>query len=231
MIEKWITVTDVSPHKGGTHSKMNKGQYVQYGCGFSAPKEWRNFDASPTLRFERLPLLGHLYTKNESRFPANVEYGDIVRGLPVPTESCKGVYCSHILEHLSLNDFRGALRKTKEILQPGRIFRFVLPDLEYSAKRYIENPSNDAALEFMRETSLGHESRARGLKRLISFWLGLSHHCWMWDYKSIQRELENAGFDNVRRAYFGDSSDPMFGTVEEQGRWENCLGVECRKPG
>lgn len=210
---------------------MNDGQYVQYGCGWSAPKEWRNFDASPTLRFERLPLIGHLYTKNESRFPENVEYGDIVKGLPVPAESCKGVYCSHILEHLSLNDFRVALRNTRAILRPSGIFRLVLPDLEYSAKRYIDNTSNEAALEFMRETSLGHESRSRGIKGLISVWLGNSHHLWMWDYKSIQAELENAGFVDVRTASFGDSSDPMFGKVEEIGRWENCLGAECRKSG
>ncbi len=211
--------------------KMNRCQYLQYGCGWSAPKKWRNFDASPTLRFERLPLIGHLYTKNESRFPKNVEYGDIVKGLPVSAESCKGVYCSHILEHLSLNDFRVALRNTKEILRPSGIFRLVLPDLEYLAKRYIDNPSNEAALEFMKETALGHESRARGIKGLISLWFGNSQHLWMWDYRSIKFELENAGFGNVRKASFGDSPDPMFGIVEENGRWENCLGVECRKPG
>lgn len=84
---------------------MNDGQYVQYGCGLSAPNEWQNFDASPTLRFERLFLIGHLYTKSKSRFPKNVKYGDIVKGLPVFIDSCKGVYCSHILEHLSLSDF------------------------------------------------------------------------------------------------------------------------------
>lgn len=210
---------------------MNNGQYVQYGCGNSAPKEWRNFDASPTLRFERLPLIGHLYTKNKSRFPENVEYGDVVKGLPVSAESCKGVYCSHILEHLSLNDFRVALSNTKEILRAGGIFRLVLPDLEYSATRYINNSSNEAALEFMRETALGHESRARGFKGLISVWLGNSQHLWMWDYRSIQLELENAGFGDIRKASFGDSSERMFGKVEENRRWENCLGVECRKPG
>ncbi len=47
---------------------MSNTQCVQYGCGWSAPFSWRNFDASLTLRFERLPLIGHLYTKNESRF-------------------------------------------------------------------------------------------------------------------------------------------------------------------
>jgi predicted SAM-dependent methyltransferase len=210
---------------------MNESRYVQFGCGWSAPSEWRNFDASPTLRFERLPLIGRLYTKNESRFPSNVEYGDIVKGLPVSADSCKGVYCSHILEHLSLNDFREALRNTKKILQPGGIFRLVLPDLEWSIKRYFEDQSNSAAIDFMKETSLGHERRAKGFKRSITTWFGNSQHLWMWDYKAIKSELEDTGFVEVRRASFGDSSDPAFRTVEDSGRWENCLGVECRKPG
>ena len=55
------------------------GLYVQYGCGFSAPEGWKNFDASPTLQFERLPVIGRLFTKNASRFPENVRYGDIVK--------------------------------------------------------------------------------------------------------------------------------------------------------
>lgn len=205
--------------------------YVQYGCGWSAPREWRNFDASPTLRFERLPLIGRVYTKNKSRFPNNVEYGDIVKGLPIPADSCEGVYCSHILEHLSLYDFRIALQNTKKIIRPNGIFRLVLPDLEWSAKHYSQNASDEAAYEFMKETSLGQEKRARGFRGLISTWLGNSQHLWMWDYKSIKLELENAGFVGVRRASLGDSSDPVFNIVEEEGRWANCLGVECRKPG
>jgi len=113
---------------------MRNSYYVQYGCGWSAPVGFRNFDASPTLRFERLPLLGKLYTKNNSRFPENVEYGDIVKGLPVPPTSCEAVYCSHVLEHLSLDDFRKALRNTHRILKSGGTFRLVVPDLDYSIK-------------------------------------------------------------------------------------------------
>ena len=92
-----------------------KYEYVQYGCAWSTSKEWRNFDASPTLRFERLPIIGRLYTKNDSRFPIEVEFGDIVKGLPVPDNSCGGVYCSHVLEHLALNEFRSALKNTLKI--------------------------------------------------------------------------------------------------------------------
>ena len=107
----------------------------------------------------------------------------------------------------------------------------MLPDLECSIKGYVNNPSSEAALEFMKETCLGLEKRARGFMGLISTWLGNSQHLWMWDFKSIKPELENVGFVEVRRAFFGDSSDPYFRTVEEIGRWENCLGIECRKLG
>jgi predicted SAM-dependent methyltransferase len=210
---------------------MNSNEYVQYGCGWSAPAGWRNFDASPTLRFERLPLIGALYTKNDSRFPLNVEYGDIVRGLPVSPNSCKAVYCSHILEHLSLEGFRIALRNTYEILRPNGTFRLVLPDLENSAKSYLSDASPDAALKFMRETYLGHEVRPNTLRGFVASWLGNSQHLWMWDYKSIEPELVSAGFVEVRQATFGDSSNPKFAEVEEKSRWDNCLGVECKKGG
>ena len=110
--------------------KPDRDAYVQYGCGFCAPATWRNFDASPTLRFERIPVIGSLYSRNASRFPDNVEYGDIVRGLPVANGSCRAVYCSHVLEHLSLDEFRRALRNTRAVLQDGAIFRLVMPDFE-----------------------------------------------------------------------------------------------------
>lgn len=204
--------------------------YVQYGCGYSAPENWRNFDASPTLRFERTPILGSLYTKNKSRFPKNVEYGDIVKGLPVPVESCKAVYCSHVLEHLSLNEFRLALANTYKVLQKQCIFRLVLPDLEFYINLYCADPESSAAINFLKGTGLGKEYRARGVKSFILDWLGNSQHLWMWDYKSIEGELKRAGFENIRRAQFGDSKDTMFISVEQKDRWENCLGVECMKP-
>ena len=59
-----------------------------------------------------------------------MEYGDIVKGLPVDYASCKGIYCFHVLEHLSPDNFRIALGNTYKFLQPGGVFRFVLPDLQ-----------------------------------------------------------------------------------------------------
>ena len=171
---------------------------AQCGCEWSAPKGWRNFDASPTLRLERVPLLGRLWTKNASRLPDNAECGDIVKGLPVPA---------------------------------GGVFRLVLPDLRFCANEYVADRSPEAALTFMRATSLGREQRARGLRGLLVLWLGNSAHLWMWDHESMAAELTKAGFCDIRRAVFHDSLEPCFLDVEDEDRWRDGLGIECRRPG
>lgn len=209
---------------------MGPKLYVQYGCGFSSPAGWLNYDASPTLRFERLPLIGRLYTKNAARFPADVKYGDIIRGLPLTPGSCAGIYASHVLEHLSLNDFRIALNNTYRLLHSGGIFRLVVPDLQGLASRYLESSEASAAENFLRETSLGIEGRPRGLRGLVQMLLGNSCHLWMWDFKGIQKELMTTGFVSVRRCELGDSADPMFELVESADRFVNAVAVEAIKP-
>lgn len=202
--------------------------HMQYGCGLCAPSTWRNFDSSPTLRAERSWIMGPTRRlTGKTLFPSNVEFGDIVVGLPVRDGSCAAIYCSHVLEHLSLQDFRIALANTYRYLKPGGTFRFVLPDMRHYIDRYLENESAGACIELMESSRLGRPSRPRGAAGFIREWLGNSHHLWMWDYPAMAAELQQAGFRNIRRAAFGDASDPLFADVEEIGRWDNCLGVEC----
>jgi SAM-dependent methyltransferase len=201
--------------------------YVQYGCGLSAPPGWVNFDASPTLRLEKLPLIGSLIHKNAERFPSNVRFGDIVRGLPLPQGSGKAVYCSHVLEHLSLHDFRVALSNTRRLLKTKGIFRLVVPDLRAAALRYVADPDDAAAIRFMEETYLGTATRQRGAMGMLRTWLGNSQHLWMWDFPSMCKELEAAGFGGIRAAQFGDSEDPMFADVEDPLRWEDAVAIQC----
>ena len=208
---------------------MKGNLYVQYGCGWCAPEGWINFDASPTLRLERFPGFRIFIKKNRQPFPPNVLCGDIIRGLPIERGSCKGIYCSHVLEHLALEDLKSALNNTYSFLSEEGIFRFVIPDLRYYAQCYVNDPSAMAAHTFMKDTCLGQEKRERHLFGFFLQWMGNSQHRWMWDYPSIEKELRQTGFRKIRRANFCDSGDPMFRKVEEKKRWENCLGIECAK--
>jgi hypothetical protein len=205
--------------------------YLQYGCGWSAPREWSNYDASLTLKWERIPLLGR-YTKNAKPFPAHVRPGDIVTGLPVADESCQGIYASHVLEHLSLEDFHKALTNTYRLLKRGGIFRLVVPDLEWAAREYVarlDRGEPDANAFFLRETDLGHQRRDYGLQGVVTQLFRTSLHLWMWDELSLARALQDHGFVQVRRCSFGDCEDKMFALVEEVGRFEKAVAMEARR--
>lgn len=208
------------------------GKYVQFGCGTCAPDTWRNFDAGPAFLLEkRFPFIkSSLVRRGFPDYPSHIEYGDVIKGLPVAPSSLQGVYCSHVLEHLALEDLRTTLRNVFSYLQPGGVFRLVLPDLEHLCRTYLEDTDPRAASTFMVEAHLGEKQGSRGLRSLARNMFGRSQHLWMWDFKSMSTELEAAGFSGVRRAQFGDSADPYFLTVEDIGRWRNCLGVECRRP-
>src|SRR5436853_7520462 len=114
---------------------------LHYGCGLHAAEGWLNCDASPTLRLQRLPGFGAVFRRMlRPTFPLAIHYGDIVKGLSVPPESCDAIYCSHVLEHLSLEDCRRALTNTYRYLKRGGTFRCVLPDFEQQIQTYLNDP-------------------------------------------------------------------------------------------
>jgi SAM-dependent methyltransferase len=213
--------------------------HVQYGCGHSAPDGWLNYDASFTLRVERFPFAGRFVRKNAQRFPVNVTFGDIVKGIPVPDASVDGVYASHVLEHLSRASMVVALRNTFRILRPNGIFRLIVPDLEARARRYLadlDGMRSDANDRLLRSSYLGIEADPKGLLGLASEILGRNKHLWMWDYPAMEAALKAVGFSSIRRCEMGDSGDPAFAAVEQHDRFYDEpsgireLAVHCHQP-
>ncbi|MFN3930132.1 MAG: class I SAM-dependent methyltransferase [Brevundimonas sp.] len=212
---------------------------VQYGAGWDAAPGWINFDSSPSLWLERLPLIGGLLKMNAERFPAGIRFGDITRGLPVPNASAKAVYASHVLEHLSYADALKAVRNTRDLLKTGGVFRVIVPDLKVRVDRYMaasDSGDPEAASRLMRETLLGRESRATTPIGYLRALIGNSEHLWMWDEASLRRVLEEAGFVEIRRCDLGDAEDPDFRVVERADRFRDEgldvreLAMEARRP-
>lgn len=208
-------------------------KYLQYGCGLSNPLDWENYDSSPTLKIQKIPIIGKILQPYLNVvFPKNIKYGDIVKGLNVSKNTYDGIYCSHVLEHLSYCDLKKTLKNTYEYLKPGGIFRMVLPDLEILCREYVnevnkKNPKG--SLRFMNDSLLGVIERKTGLKQILINMLGNSKHLWMWDYYSLSEELREVGFSDIRRCKFNDSNDVMFLRVEEKDRFVNCLSIEVIK--
>lgn len=212
--------------------------YVQYGCGDNTPHGWLNFDSSPTLRLQRIPVMGEMIARLTGvKFPEQARYGDIVAGLPVSPGSVRGLYASHVLEHLSLEAARQALRNSFEILESGGTFRLIVPDLLERARNYIrasERGDATAAHQFVASTYLGREQEPKGAIGPLRAVIGNSGHLWMWDYDAMSFELEKAGFVSIRAARFGDAIDPMFYRVEDPDRFVDDgiteVAIEARRP-
>ncbi len=98
------------------------------------------------------------------RYPVRyIEYADVAKGLPVSANSAKAVYCSHVLEHLALREFRAAIRNTYSYLASGGRFRLVLPDIEYLVREYMADSSPEAVSHFMESTRLGEKTAVHGI--------------------------------------------------------------------
>ena len=203
---------------------------IQFGSGLHGPAAWQNFDASPSLRLSRVPLVGSVFASalKLPKFEPSVRYGDVVEGLPVPASAAQLVYSSHVLEHLSKEDCISALSEVHRILRPGGYFRSVLPDLRQEVAAYVNSNSVDPASEFMERSLLGRPSRPRGLG-IIKSVFGNSAHLWAWDFPSMRHRLQVAGFVEIREAKFGDSTESAFQQVESRERWDGAFGFECRK--
>lgn len=215
-----------------------KYEYVQYGCGLSCPDGWLNFDASPRLRFERLPVVWQALEASGRRlFPKEARYGDIVRGLPLPDGCAKAVYCSHVLEHIDRESVVTALKNTYKILRPGGVFRLVVPDLAWRSEKFVNGHRGgdpNAADEFMRLSHLGQENATTGFIKRLRRVIGNSDHLWMYDYSAMTALLERTGFVSIRRCHLGDAEDLAFALVEDEGRFVdngyNELALEARRP-
>ncbi len=218
-----------SPSTGTiAEQKLADREYIHLGCGWCAPAGWRNFDASPALRLERLPVIGRFLVKNAEPFPANVEFGDIVRGLPVPAGSCRGVYSSHVLGCFTLAELDRVLEHIRTYLRPGGVFRFCNADLEQMARAYLSAfPDAAASLKFVETTGLGRKARPRGLRGVLIAALGRSGNQWLWDEKALMQRLQEHGFREIRRARFGDAEDRKFDEVEDRRRFVGNLAIQC----
>jgi len=189
------------------------------------------------LRIQKIPIIGRLLRPYlNCIFDDDIKYGDIVKGLPVPAGQVEGVFCSHVLEHLALDDFHKALDNTYLILKPGGLFRLIVPDLELYILDYINSLSTNsfdikcrAASEFMKKTGLGMIQRKHGITGRLSEVYG-SHHRWMWDKYSLSRALTDHGFVKVETFEKGNCHDEMFLLPERDYQFNSSIALQCRKP-
>jgi SAM-dependent methyltransferase len=92
---------------------------LNLGCGTRFHPDWENLDFAPTA--------------------PSVRAHDLRTGIPYSDETFDVVYHSHVLEHFSRCAAVDFLRECTRVLKRSGILRIVLPDLEGTARLYLDS--------------------------------------------------------------------------------------------
>ena len=175
---------------------------INVGCGRTPTKGWRNFDNSYSVRLGKIPFLPLLLFKSGLLLPAqydylqftrehDIEFADILKGLPLGNATAEVLYSSHVLEHLDQNEVEVYLREARRVLCPGGILRLVVPDLKMIISKYNENHDADA---FVSEIYLSQLRPRTFTQRIRAIVVGSRIHQWAYDGNSLSDLLLKNGF-------------------------------------
>jgi len=203
---------------------------IHIGCEFKIGKSWKNYDISITAQIEKIPLIKKIIKINPISYPKGIIYGNITKRTFCKNNEADNIYCSHALEHMTREGMQAALRNIYFMLKPGGCFRLVVPDLETRVKKYLQNQDCDAFIETI---GFGKKKNDRTFKDFLRKMFGNSGHLWMYDNKSMQNYLAEAGFKNIKKCKIGDSGIDAFSEVEELHRFIDGdfveVAIECTK--
>lgn len=160
-------------------------------------------------------------------------YLDLTRPWPVPPGSVDRIYADNVIEHFPLDVARAVLRHCHAALRPGGGIRLATPDVERTARAYLEDPSLTANhLDRHRRHGFPAEHPVDMLR--VTYAYHGHHRGYCFDWAALSAELAAAGFTDIRRYDAGKSDDPPFRALEQRDEPTEAateLIVEARKAG
>jgi predicted SAM-dependent methyltransferase len=204
------------PFQVRTYWKRERDLRLNLGCGPNPRPGWLNCDLSP--------------------LNPSVVYLDASLPFPLPSDSFAYVYSEHMVEHLDRRGVGIFFREVFRVLRPGGYVRLATPDLEKYIRLYTgEAPEMGAYARWIGEryTKDPGATPAQVLNNLFQNF----GHRHLFDFHTMERFLETAGFDRIKRVAIDESEHEAFQNLERHGtqipeefnRLET-LVVEARKP-
>jgi predicted SAM-dependent methyltransferase len=135
-------------------------------------------------------------------------YGaDLRYPLLIDDASVDGIFTEHTFEHLAFDEVRRLLGECFRVLKPGGRIRVIVPDVSIFVDRY---QANDMAW-FREWERVALEPRGRKLvtpMQAISFVTQEYGHRSAWDFASLRKVLEEAGFTGIEHVGYRQGRDP-----------------------
>jgi predicted SAM-dependent methyltransferase len=140
-------------------------------------------------------------------------YLDLTKPWPVPNGSIDKIYADNVIEHFTLEAGRIVLKNMFDALCPGGTVRLATPDVERTARAYLEN-SDLAAAHLQRHQKKGIPATHPVDLLRVTFAEAKHYLGYCYDYAALSEEMAAVGFSDIHREEAGDSLDPAFDGLE-----------------
>lgn len=160
-----------------------------------------------------------------------VNYLDLTKPWPLSPGSVDRIYGDNVIEHFPLEVCRNVLRYCWDALSEGGALRLATPDVERTARAYLDDPQLTAA-HLARHRRHGFPADYPVDMLRITYAYHGHHLGYCFDWPALSTELAAAGFVDIRRYEAGCSDDPAFRGLENRHETTEAateLIVEARK--
>lgn len=146
---------------------------------------------------------------------------DLRKPLPYANASVSFVFSEHFIEHLDEVDGFNLMKECFRVLVPGGKLRFSCPDLKQYVEAYLDwaadsKPEKEKfsnGVNFINYAMLGEAQG--GIKYLSPIGISFDHgHRYYYDENEMRRKLLAAGFQNVERCSWKESTTPELRNLE-----------------
>lgn len=158
------------------------------------------------------PLDGWINTDVAWWFPI---YLDVTKPWPIPPESVDRIYADNVIEHFPLDVGRMVFRYCHNALRPGGRIRLATPDVERTARAYLDDPALTAD-HLARHRRHGYSAEHPVDMLRVTYAYHGHHQGYCYDWGALSNELAASGFTDIRRYEAGQSDDPSFGGLENR---------------
>jgi len=211
---------------------------INIGCGQTPTEGWRNFDNTPSIKLAKSPvkyfLLKFLRLLNIAQIENvewnkknSIEFADATKKLPLPNDSVNCVYTSHMFEHLSIQGGKNFLKESLRILKKGGVLRISVPDLDKYVEAFLLHKDADKFMKRLHVSAPPIDILQNKFKLL--FLSGYRHHQWMYNGKSLEKLIVEAGFRNVIFQKPGKTIIENSGKLNLFERYEESIYIEAIK--
>ena len=166
----------------------------------------------------------------------NIDYGwlprldlcwDITTGIPFDSNSIKGIYTEHCLEHINFLPCQNVINDFFRLLQPGGVVRIIVPDAELYINLYIKS-KNGETVTFPYVTDEEFETGFFPIMAVNRVFRNHGHLYYHY-FDTISMMLRKAGFVDISKESFMKGRDRRM-LMDSEERTVESLYVEEVKP-